>query len=199
MRPAPVGITAATNTPGLSSAGRRVASVAVLLVLLVGCTVVTQGAAGPAEPAASTGPATEVPTTGARPATPGLADVQPCELVDGAGLSALGLTGGGELRLGGARVCEWRYEGATLSESYTVAVALWDDQSLDDLQAPGIEPVPDIGSHRAVRFTDAAGACGIGLAVGATSRVDSSAVGGDAQQGCGLAAQLAAHVEPGLP
>jgi hypothetical protein len=50
-----------------------------------------------------------------------------------------------------------------------------------------------------VSFVDAAGACGIGLGVGDTARVDSSAVGGERQLACQLAERLATIIETKLP
>jgi hypothetical protein len=179
---------------------RHVVAVAALLVLLAGCSEKTQGSPSPGdEPADPTTGQTTEETTTTEPGADGLATVQPCDLLDATGVASLQLTGGEELSLGGARVCEYRREGATLNESFTVAVALWDNQGLDALNASGVQQLPDIGSHKAVSFVDAAGSCGVGIGVGDTSRVDSSAVGGDQELGCQLAGQLATIVERKLP
>jgi len=184
---------------------RRPLVIATFLVLLAGCSEKTRGnpSAGD-EPANPTTEQTTDETTTSEPGTSepgadGLAAVRPCDLLDATGAASLQLTGGAEIPLGGARVCEYRREGATLNESFTVAVSLWDNQGLDALNASNVQQLPDIGSHKAVSFVDAAGACGVGIGVGDTSRVDSSAVGGDQELGCRLAEQLATIVEQKLP
>lgn len=175
---------------------RRPLVAAALLVLLAACSSTTQGSPSPGD--GPTNQTTEETTT-AEQEPDGLAAIQPCDLLDAAGAAGLQLTGGQELSLGGARVCEYRREGATLNESFTVSVALWDNQGLDALNASNVQELPDLGSHKAVSFVDAAGACGVGIGVGDKSRVDSSAVGGDQELGCQLATQLATIVERKLP
>jgi hypothetical protein len=174
----------------------------VLLVLLAGCSESTQGSPTPGgEPTTTTGNSTDETTTSGDEPDGGdsLAALQPCELLDQAGLASMQLTGGEEKKLGSARVCRYRREGATLNESFAVSVALWDNQGLDDLNASTKQQLPDVGSHKAVSYVDAAGACGVGIGVGDSSRVDSSAVGGDEQLSCQIAQQLASLVEPKLP
>ncbi|MDQ3787107.1 MAG: DUF3558 domain-containing protein [Actinomycetota bacterium] len=182
---------------------------AALLVLVSGCSEQTEGtptADGDTTPERTITTDPDAPTTeSSEPSSGGeepspIGDLQPCELIDQAGLSSLGLTGGEEDSVGSARSCRWRHEGATLNESFTVAVELFDDEGFDDLaETTDVKEVPDVGSHKAVSFVDAAGVCGVSLRVGDTARVDNTAVGGDQQQGCQLAAQLAALVEPKLP
>lgn len=187
------------------------AAAAAFLVLLSGCAEQTQGtpkaggdttgAAGP--PSITTDP--DAPTDTSEPSTggdepSGLADVDPCGLVDQAGLDSLGLTGGEEKEVGGARVCRYRHDGASLDESFTVSVEVFDSNGIADLaENTNVQQLPKVGAHDAVSFVDAAGVCGVSLGVGEDARVDNTAVGGDQQQGCQLAAQLAALVEPKLP
>ena len=184
------------------------AAAAALVVLLSGCSEQTQGnptAGDNTTPDRTITTEPDAPTGSSEPSTGGdepsaLADLQPCDLVDQAGLSALGLTGGEEDSVGSARSCRWRHEGATLDDSFTVSVELFDDEGFTDLaENTQVEELPKVGAHDAVSFVDAAGVCGVSLAVGDTARIDNTAVGGDQQQGCQLAAQLAAHVEPKLP
>jgi hypothetical protein len=176
--------------------------VVTLLVLLAGCAESTEGSPSPGDEPSST---TTTGTTSAETSTSepaggdGLAAIKPCEILDQADLGAMQLTGGNEVKLGSARTCDYRREGATLNESFTVSLALWDNQGLDKLNAPTKQPLPDIGSHRAVSFVDAAGVCGTAIGVGDSSRVDSSATGGDEQQACQIAEQLATIVERKLP
>jgi hypothetical protein len=182
---------------------------AALVVLVSGCSEQTEGnptAGGDAttpdrtittKPNAPTG--SSEPSTGGDEPSP-IADLQPCELVDQAGLSSLGLTGGEEDSVGSARSCRWRHEGATLDDSFTVSIELFDDEGFTDLaENTQVKELPKVGGHDAVSFVDAAGVCGVSLGVGDSARVDNTAVGGDQQQGCQLAARLAALVEPKLP
>lgn len=188
------------------------AVVAALLVLLTGCSEQTGGTptgegGGITDydppPSITTDP--DAPTGSDDPSTGGdepsaLADVDPCGLVDQSGLDSLGLTGGEEKEIGGARVCRYRHDGPSLDQSFTVSVEVFDSNGLTDLaENTTVEQLPAMGSHRAVSFVDAAGVCGVSVGVGDDARVDSTAVGGDQQQGCQLAAQLAALVEPKLP
>ena len=181
---------------------------AALLVLVSGCSEQTRGnptADGDTTPDRTITTEPDPPTTeSSEPSTggeepSGLDDVDPCGLVDQAGLASLGLTGGEEKTLGEARVCRWRHEGATLDESFTVSVELFDSRGLADIVGTNVKQLPKIGSHDATSFIGPTGSCGVSLGVGADARVDNTAVGGDQQQGCQLAAELAALVEPKLP
>jgi len=186
------------------------AAAAALVVLLSGCSEQTQGSPTAGGDTDNTIDRTittdpDAPTGSSEPSTPddepsGLADVDPCGLVDQAGLDSLGLTGGEGKTVGAARVCRWRHDGASLNESFTVSVEVFDSNGLADLaEDTTVKELPKVGAHDAVSFVDAAGVCGVSLGVGEESRVDSTAVGGVEQQGCQLAAQLAALVEPNLP
>lgn len=185
------------------------AAAAALLVLLSGCSeqtggTPTAGGDGTVDRTITTDP--EAPTETGEPSSTGgeepsgLADVDPCGLVDQAGLDSLGLTGGEKKEIGGARVCRWRYDGASLNESFTVSVEVFDSNGLADLaENTDVQQLPKVGAHDAASFVDAAGVCGVSLGVGEDARVDSTAVGGDQQQGCQLATRLATLVEPKLP
>jgi uncharacterized protein DUF3558 len=184
---------------------RSVAVVVTLLALLAGCAESTQGSPSPGGEPDSTGTSSTPSTSSAGTSTSepdggdGLAAIEPCGILDQSDLGAMQLTGGNEVKLGSARTCDYRREGATLNESFTVSLALWDNQGLDKLNAPTKQQLPDIGSHKAFSFVDAGGVCGTAIGVGDSSRVDSSATGGDEQQACQLAAQLATIVERKLP
>jgi hypothetical protein len=184
------------------------AATAALVALLAGCSEQTQGnpttdgTGTSVEPTVTTGP--DVPTDPGDPSTPddepsGLADVDPCGLVDQAALGALGLTGGEEKTLGEARVCRYRLDGPTLDESFTVSVELFDTRGLADIVGTNVRQLPKIGTHDAASFVGPTGSCGVSLGVSESTRVDSTAVGGEQQQGCQVAEQLAALVEPNLP
>jgi hypothetical protein len=181
------------------------AAFAALLLLLAGCSERTGGSPSAAETPTSqeqtTEQSTEETTTeSGEPGTDGgLADLEPCDILDSNDISTLQLTGGEERKIGSARVCEYRREGPTINESYAVAVGLWDDQGLGDLNAENITPLPNIGSHEAASYTELSGDCGIAIVVSDTSRVDVSSTGGDVQLGCQLTNQVAAAVEAKLP
>jgi hypothetical protein len=176
-----------------------VVAVATILVLVAGCAERTSGdpSAGD-EPTGSTGTTDEPTSESSEEPSGGTADVQPCDVLDQADLTALQLTGGEDKKVGSARVCRYRHEGPTLNETFTVSIELFDTQKLADLNAPDITPLSPIAGHEAVRFTDDTGTCGVSLGVG-DSRVDNTAVGGDQQLGCQFAEQLATTVAPKLP
>jgi hypothetical protein len=178
-----------------------VATVAAFLVLLAGCSETTGGSPSPGDqtnPTDTTQGSTEETTSSEPSAAPDLADLKPCDVLDASELAALQLTGGKEEEVLGSRRCQWRREGATGGDSYTVSVGLVDDQGLAELNVPQKQPTT-VGSHEAVTFVDSGGNCGVAIAVGDTSRVETSATGGDQNQACQLAAQLATAIEPKLP
>ncbi|MFL6118942.1 DUF3558 domain-containing protein [Actinophytocola sp.] len=179
-----------------------VAVVATLVVLLAGCSESTQGSPTPGGEPTSTPTSTSEGTTeeSSTPAQPsGTADLQPCGILDQSDLAGLQLTGGEQKEVGSARVCRYRRQGATLNETFTVSIELFDHEGLADLDVPDVQQLPRIGSHDAAKYTDETGTCGVSLGVGDNSRVDSAAVGGDQQLGCQIAQQLATLVEPKLP
>jgi Protein of unknown function (DUF3558) len=178
------------------------AAAAALLAVLAGCTERTSGdpTAG-GEPTGATEQSTgeQTTTTTTENGGGGVADLKPCEILDSGDAQALQLTGGEEKEVGGARVCRYRYQGATLNDSFTVSVELWDDLGLTDLNVSDIQPTK-IGDHDAASFTDPGGGCGVAVGVTASSRIDNTASGGENQQlACQLATQLATVVERKLP
>lgn len=187
------------------SAVRRllVPVLAVLVIGLAGCSEKTAGTAVPGEetPQSQDGtPPPETPSQETETTEAGspLADVEPCTLLTSEGAAALKVDAGTERQVGEARTCRWRVEGATLNDSFTLDLGLYDERGIDDVSGTNIQP-KTIGSHDAVTFTDATGGCIVSIATGDSSRVDSLASGGDVQRGCQLAAQLADLVEPQLP
>lgn len=187
----------------LSSRPVAVAAAA-LLVLLAGCSQSTAGspsAVGPALPTTES-PSTVASASASRSGETGGDDIgslRPCDLVDDAGLSILSLTGGTERTLGEARVCRWRHEGASIDDSFTLAVAIYENLGLADIVGTSIQTLPNIGSHQAASFIAPAGSCGVGLGLAAKARVDSTVQGIDQVQACQMAKQLATLVEPNLP
>lgn len=188
-----------------------VLTVLVAAVALAGCTEKTPGAAVPGDDTTSTTgtdgtTGTDETSSESPPSTEpsgtnesGLADVDPCTLVPADALQTLQLTGGEAKTLGEARVCRWRHDGATLNESFTVSVEIFETLGLADLVGTNIQQLPKIGSHDATSSVGPTGGCAVSLGVGPSSRVDNTAVGGDLQLACQLVAQLAPVVEPELP
>lgn len=181
--------------------------VAAVAMGLAGCAEETPGNATPGNESGADRPT--IPTDGPDPSeetsteppaggSP-LADLEPCDLVSADQAAELGISGGEADQFGEARVCVWRYEGASISDSFTVQLDFFEERSVDDVVGSDIKPVPTVGSHRAVRYVDTAGGCAVAINTGPSSRVDTRVVGGEEQKGCQLAMQLATLVEPGLP
>jgi hypothetical protein len=181
-----------------------VPALAVLAVGLVGCSEKTAGTALPGEDTTTT--TTTGTTETAQPPSSTesgggdspLADVAPCELLTEQGAAALGAGPGEEEQVGEARTCQWRVDGATLADSFTLDLGLYDERGTGDVQGTNVQE-KTIGRHQAVTYTDPTGLCAVSIATSETSRVDVFATGGDEQRGCQLAAQLADLVEPQLP
>lgn len=180
---------------------------AAAVLVLAGCSSQTPGNATPGDETPTGGPSiptepstdpTEEPSTGGGGDSP-LAGTEPCDLVPDGGAESLQLDFQEDGEAGSARYCRWRYEGATIDDSYTVDVAIFDELAMEDVVGTNVKPVPKIGGHDAVTYTPPAAGCAVSIAAGETSRVDVQAVGGDEQKGCQLAMQLATLVEPGLP
>lgn len=183
----------------MSSRG-LVATAAALLVLLAGCTEQTSGdPSASGRPTSGTEPPSQETPTTTEEGGGEVADLKPCEVLDSGDLQALQLTGGEEKESNGARGCRYRHEGATLNDTLTVSVELFDDLGLDDLNTDNIQPTK-VGAHDGASWTDPLGACGVSIGVTDSSRIDNTAVGGQNQQlACQLATQLATAVERKLP
>lgn len=149
----------------------------------------------PATPTPESPTPTPEPTADPNP----LAGLRPCALLSAGEARALGLAEERAERVGAVRVCRWRYEGATLTDSYTVGVELFEQYGLKDLIAPEVRPVRKLGAHRAAEFVGLADGCGVAIATSPSSRVDATAVGGEHAGACRLAMQIARAVEPRLP
>lgn len=182
-------------------------SAVLVAVLVAGLAACSEKTAGTAVAGDETGQSQEstAPETSSQSEEPSatepdspLADVKPCDLLTTQGATALKVDAGQERQVGEARTCRWRVEGATLDDSFTLDLGLYDERGIDDVSGTNIQQ-KTIGSHDAVTFTDATGGCIVSIATGESSRADSLASGGDVQRGCQLAAQLADLVEPQLP
>lgn len=181
---------------------RHVVAVVATLLLLAGCTEQTSGdpsAGGP--PAGGTEQQDETPTsTATEESEGGVADLDPCGLLQSGDLQELGLSDGEEKEVSGVRVCRYRHEGATLDDSLTVSVELFDGIGLDEINADNVQRLPNIGDHEAASFTDPGGGCGISIGVTESSRIDNTASGGTNEQlACQFVTELATAVERRLP
>lgn len=181
---------------------RRVVAVVATLLLLAGCTEQTSGdpsAGGP--PAGGTEQQDETPTsTATEESGGGVADLDPCGILQSGDLQELGLSDGEEKEVSGVRVCRYRHEGATLDDSLTVSVELFDGIGLDEINADNVQRLPNIGDHEAASFTDPGGGCGISIGVTESSRIDNTASGGTNEQlACQFVTELATAVERRLP
>jgi len=127
-----------------------------------------------------------------------LAGVDPCTLVPAAALTRLRLADGASKTLGKARACQWRHEGATLRDSYTVSVEIYSTVGIDDLIADDARSTT-VNGRPAKTASESQGACVVSLRLTDSSRVDNTAIGGEKAGACRLASELAAAVEPGLP
>ena len=132
-------------------------------------------------------------------ATDPFAGVDPCDLVAEETRLAFNLTDPESKQVGEALVCRFRIEGDTLRSSYAVGIELFATRGIDEVVAPDIVQIPDIGEHTAIQFSGANGGCAVGLGVGVGSRVDVTAVGGDYGPACDIVSALAAAVEPAIP
>lgn len=175
-------------------------SMAAAVLGLAGCAEETSGAArpDPTSDSTTTTEQAEETTTSSQEGPGGSTDLEPCDLLPAAGATQLGLTEGTATEIGQGRACRWRFEGATLDDSFTVDLVIYDERGIDDVVGTNIVPTT-IGGHDAVTFNDSTGGCIVSIAVGDAARVDSLATGGNLQRGCELANQLAAAIEPQLP
>jgi hypothetical protein len=137
-------------------------------------TACSQPAKSPTQIADAPSPVTATNGSGAaRSAGPGdgspLAGIDPCALLPEDAATRLGLSGRSAKTIGEARVCRWRYEGATLRDSFTVGVEIFERRGLDDLISTDARTTT-VGGRPAKTFTDSGyGTCGVSLAVGAAA------------------------------
>lgn len=180
---------------------RRTAALPLVVAALLGvaaCTNSTTGSGTPAPTTNTTQPGSGGPTSGG----PGLASIQPCDLISSndASQNQLGTaTPGNE---GGARSCTWENTTANNGVGYTVGVDIRDSQGIKEVNTDGYTVTPDnIGSHPGRQLQSTlSGSCFIAVEVTNSSRVDVSVnAGTDPVRGCQLANQFAKLVEPNLP
>ena len=192
---------ALATPPGNAVRRFLVPTLAVLMLALAGCSEKSAGiAAGSEDPTAATTEETSssMPSTTTYGGDSPLVDVAPCELLNPEGAATLKAGVGTEREVGEARSCRWHVSGATLIDSFTLDLALYDERGIRDVEGTNVVQ-KIIGSHHAVTFIDPTGLCVVSIAAGDSARVDTLATGGDARRGCELAARMAELVEPRLP
>ncbi|RLK60486.1 uncharacterized protein DUF3558 [Actinokineospora cianjurensis] len=161
------------------------------------CTSAEGGSPVPSGDAGRTGaPTTSRTTTSSSPVD----SLKPCELLTSSAASTLGITGAGKAKSGSTPTCEWRVDKGSIADSYLVGIAVHDDVGLDDAVSSGAVERIEVGSRKAARFLGPSKvSCFIALELGAKSRVDVVATGGDGQKLCAPALDAAKLVEPELP
>jgi hypothetical protein len=167
------------------------------LLGLAACTNSTTGNGTPAPTANTSQPGNSSPT-----GSPGLASIQPCDLLTSDVVSQNQLGSPSPGNDSGARSCNWQNTTANNSDGYNVRVSIRDSQGIKDINSDGYTVTTDnIGSHpgRQLQAT-LSGSCDIVIGVTNSSRVDVIVnAGTDPVQGCQLANQFAKLVEPNLP
>lgn len=130
-----------------------------------------------------------------------MAKLQPCELISSAAATALGITGPPkEDDLAGTRICQWRVEKGSITDSYALGVAIFHDMGIKDVVPNGEVKNLTVGKHEAVQYFGASGGtCAIAIAVTEKSRIDVQASGRTGEKLCAPALEAAKLVEPELP
>lgn len=175
--------------------------VAVLALAAGACTSAEGGSPVPSGDAGRTGVPSTAPTTSKTTTSASPVDsLKPCELLTSSAAAAIGVSGSGKAKGGSTPSCEWRVDKGSVADSYLVGIAVHDDVGLDDAVASGSVERIEVGSRKAARFLGPSkSSCFIALELGAKSRVDVVATGGDGQKLCAPALDAAKLVEPELP
>lgn len=145
-------------------------------------------------------------TVSAAPPSGPLADVDPCDTILAKEKRTLKLYNERPKKLGDARVCRWRYAGATIEDSFTIGVAIFDDKGIDDLN-PLTDPKPiTIGSHSGQMGGDPlsraqTGDCFVVIPVTDHSLIETQTTGSHRKwaEKCEWSTRVMKLVEPRLP
>ncbi|MEU0536931.1 DUF3558 family protein [Amycolatopsis tolypomycina] len=169
--------------------------------LLAGCTSTQPGTASPAQSSSASAAPTESSSAGGS-GTQSITD--PCSLLEMSDLSSYGQFNQPESKtLGGARTCKYQKKIASASDAtMVIGVNVRDDASVDQVRDTGGGVADkDINGRRAKEAPDgAAVGCTLGLAVGASSRVDVAVLlDSSSNEACQVAEAVAKSVEPKLP
>ncbi len=116
-------------------------------------------------------------------------------------MSSLGVTG--EPKEGTSKSvpsCQWRVNKASVTDSYTIGVGIYERRGLKDIVADGEITKQQVGSRQAAQYLgEGGGHCAVALEVTESSRVDVLVTGGDAAKLCAPALEAAKLVESELP
>lgn len=173
--------------------------------ILAGCTSTQPGTASPAQSPTANGGETSSPQSPAAGGGGTRSITDPCTLLEKGDLTSYGEFKEPENKtLGGARVCKYQKKIASASDAtMVISVNVRDDASVDQVRDTGGGVVDkDINGRRAKEAPDgAAVGCTLGLAVGASSRVDVAVLlDSSSSEACQIAETVAkAAVEPRLP
>ena len=179
---------------------RRSAVLTLVVTAVLGvaaCTNSTTGNGTPAPPTNTSQPGNSSPT-----GSPGLASIQPCDLLSANDLSQNQLGSPTPENVGGARTCRWLNTTANNGDGYSIGVGIRESQGINTASTDTDTVTPDnIGNHPGRQLQSTiSGTCVIAIGVTNSSRVDVTVnAGTDPIQGCQLANQFAKLVEPNLP
>ena len=183
--------------------GRTALPLAVIALVVTGCTS-TQG--GTPSPAATTSSgAASSDTSSAAPGGAATASLDPCSLLLASDLTSYGtFIGPNKREEFGARSCGYVTQVKNSSDPQMgVDVNIRDSQGVDTIndQGGGITQGKVNGRPSAMALgTPDLGICVLALAVGTSSRVDVTITSAtDTKQACDVAAKVADNVEPRLP
>ncbi|MDS0132846.1 DUF3558 domain-containing protein [Amycolatopsis sp. CM201R] len=171
--------------------------------LLAGCTGTQTGTASPAPSSSASTAPTESSSSAGGGGTQSITD--PCSLLELGDLSSYGQFNQPESKtLGGARTCKYQKKIASASDAtMVIGVNVRDDASVDQVRdtGGGVVDKPINGRPAKEAPDGAAVGCTLGLAVGASSRVDVAVLlDRSSNEACQVAEKVATSaVEPRLP
>jgi hypothetical protein len=170
----------------------------VCAVALAACTSETPGFPSGTAAGVTTGQSSASASSGTAKPKPPLANVEPCSLLGGADVSALGLKDQkADIKAGLYRGCNYRYSASTGSAK----VVIFDELGITDVTDRGQLTQLSVGKHEANQGVSPGGACVIAIKITDKSRVDVSIVSGDGDEkkACQLVLPTAQAVEKNLP
>ena len=177
-----------------------VASLAIVLLGVAGCSNTSAGSPVPTSPAGGSQTVSN-PSTSTEDAAARLAALDPCTLLTKAQLDQYGLGKQESGNLAGARTCSWIHpSGENGTDGFSLTPAIWDRQGLRDMNTNGYS-VTDVvvGNHQARQAAQIGGiGCFVAIGVTDSSRVDVIS-SSDPEHSCVLANQFAKLIEPRLP
>ncbi|MDQ3404806.1 MAG: DUF3558 domain-containing protein [Actinomycetota bacterium] len=128
-------------------------------------------------------------------------NIEPCDLVSAQAAQSLSLSGEPKVNeTARSKSCSWRVNKGNVADSYNLGFTVFWERGIKDIVTTGEVETMKIGKHEAVRYqADGGGACAVAFAISEKSRVDVTAVGGDASKLCAPVVEAAQAVELELP